>query len=210
MRLISSLPLALAALAAAAALTACSSTRVDAVWTDPAAAGRKVEAPVMVVGVARDPTVRRQYEDQMVAAHKARGLAATPSYAATDPIDERSGDALLAAARAKGARSIVSSAITGQETETRVIQQAPPAWGVTGFSGWYGAWYGFSVPVRTEVRTFQTLIAQTAVTNVATGNVEWTARTRTGSPTNVEREVQGFVDAIVRAMTRSGLLPPAP
>lgn len=196
-----------ASLAAAAMLTACASTQVDAVWVDPAAAGRKLEAPVLVVGVARDPTVRRLYEDLMVAALKARGLAASPSYAAADPIDERSGDALLAAARAQGARTIVSSAVTGQETETRVIQQAPPAWGVTGFSGWYGAWYGFSVPVRTEVRTFQTLIAQTAVTRVADGKIEWTARTRTASPTNIEREVQGFVDAIVNAMNRSGLLP---
>ncbi|MFN7570332.1 MAG: hypothetical protein ACK5TK_02580 [Betaproteobacteria bacterium] len=210
MRRLANLPLLLAALAAAATLTACASTQVDAVWADPAAAGRKIEAPVLVVGVARDATVRRLFEDQMVAALKARGLAATPSYAATDPITETSGDALLAAARAQGARTLVSSAVTGQETETRVIQQAPPSWGVTGFSGWYGAWYGFSVPVRTEVRTFQTLLAQTAVSNVATGNVEWTARTRTGSPTNVEREVKGFVDAIVNAMTRSGLLPPAP
>src|SRR5512146_924907 len=127
MRRFARLSAALAALAAAALLTACASTQVDAVWVDPAAAGRKLEAPVLVVGVARDPTVRRLYEDLMVAALKARGLAASPSYAAADPIDERSGDALLAAARAQGARTIVSSAVTGQETETRVIQQAPPA-----------------------------------------------------------------------------------
>jgi hypothetical protein len=200
----------LAALAAAATLAACASTQVDAVWVDPAAAGRKLEGPVLVVGVARDPTVRRLFEDGMVAALKARGLVASPSYAAADPIDEKSGDVLLAAARAQGARTIVSSAVIGQETETRVVQQATPAWGVTGFSGWYRTWYGSTVPVRTEVRTFQTLLAQTAVTHVATGNLEWTARTRTASPINVEREVEGFVDAIAGAMTRSGLLPPVP
>jgi hypothetical protein len=195
----------------ALALAGCSTTQVDATWLNPAFAGRKLEGPVLVVGVARDATVRRLYEDEMVAALKARGIAASPSYlAATAPLDERAADPLLAAARAQGARYVVSSALIDRQTETRVVQTATPAWGVSGFSGWYGAWYGFSVPVRTDVQTFTTLIGETAVTQAANGQVEWTARTSTNPPRSAERGTQDFVAAIIAAMQRAGLVGAAP
>ena len=44
-------------------LAACAATTVDGTWTRPETAGRRIEGPVLVVGVARDETVRRIYED---------------------------------------------------------------------------------------------------------------------------------------------------
>jgi hypothetical protein len=197
----------LLAMAGALLLAACSTTQVDATWINPAFSGRKLDGPVLVVGVARDVTVRRLYEDEMVAALRARGIEARPSYlTATAPLDDRAAESLLAAARAQGARYIVSSALIDRQTETRVVQTATPAWGVSGFSGWYGAWHGSTVAMRTDVQTFTTLIAETAVTQVATGQVEWTARTRSASPSNVERDTRNFVEVIIDAMRRAGLV----
>jgi hypothetical protein len=61
-------------------LAACAATTVDGTWTRPETAGRRIEGPVLVVGVARDETVRRIYEDDMAAKLAARGIEAVRSY----------------------------------------------------------------------------------------------------------------------------------
>jgi hypothetical protein len=61
-------------------------------------------------------------------------------------------------------------------------------------------------PVRTDVRVYSIYIAQTALTDVATDRIDWTARTRTTAPTNVEQETRAFVDVIVDALDKAGLL----
>jgi hypothetical protein len=68
--------LALLALTAAG----CASTTLDGTWTWPEFAGKRLQGTVMVVGVARDDTVRRIYEDTMVAQLAARGVTAVRSY----------------------------------------------------------------------------------------------------------------------------------
>jgi len=42
--------------------------------------------------------------------------------------------------------------------------------------------------------------------NAATDRVEWTARTCTGAQTDIERETRAFVDVVLAAMSRSGLI----
>jgi hypothetical protein len=63
-----------------------------------------------------------------------------------------------------------------------------------------------SWPVRTEVRTYNVYIAQTALTRVDADRVEWTVRTRTSAPADVARETRAFVGVILGAMVRDGLL----
>ena len=69
------------AIAMIANLAGCTSTTLDGSWTSPAFAGKRIDAPVMVVGLARDDTLRRIYEDEMVARLVARGTRATQSHA---------------------------------------------------------------------------------------------------------------------------------
>jgi hypothetical protein len=61
-------------------------------------------------------------------------------------------------------------------------------------------------PVRTDVRVYSVYIAQTALTDVATERIDWTARTRTTAPNDVEQETRAFVDVIVGALDKAGLL----
>ena len=66
-----------------------------------------------------------------------------------------------------------------------------------------------SWPARTKVHTYRIYIAQTALTQVDADRVEWTARTRTSAPSDVERETRAFVDVILGAMAKDGLIAPA-
>lgn len=197
-------------LAVHALLVACAATTVDATWTRPGFAGRAIEGPVLVVGVVRDDTVRRIYEDDMAARLAARGIKAVRSYEVLpSPLQIDSDTQLVHQARKAGARYLLSTAVIGQTQETVVTQDMAMPMGMSGFGGWYSAHWRMSVPVRTDVRTFTVFIAQSTLFSVADDQINWTARTSTTAPSNVERETRGFVDVILGAMTRAGLLPPA-
>lgn len=188
-------------------LAGCASTTLDGTWARAGVTGQRIEGPVLVVGVARDETVRRLYEDQMAAQLAARGVAARRSYEAVPGALPGDGDErLLAAARSAGARYLLSTALIGQEVEQAVRYEPWPPAGFVGYRGWYSAYWGWSWPARTEVRTYSVYLAQTALIDVATDRVEWTARTRTVAPADLERETRAFVGVILGALSRDGLL----
>jgi hypothetical protein len=191
-------------------LAACSTTSLDGSWTRPEMAGKRIQGTVMVVGVARDDTVRRVYEDAMVAALAARGVKAVHSYAAVPAtLDQNSDERLQQAAQKAGAVHILSTAVIGHDRETVVTQDPYMYGGFRGYRGWYGSYWGMSYPARTEVRTYSIYIAQTALTDVAGDRVDWTARTRTTAPTDIEKETRAFVDVVVGALEKAGLVGPA-
>ena len=188
-------------------LVACATTTLDGSWTHPEFAGKRLQGPVLVVGIARDDTVRHLYEDEMVARLGARGVKALRSYELVPGgLRGDSVERLQQAARKAGATHLLSTAVIGQEREA-VVHQDPwvyGGWG--GYRGWYGSYWGMAYPVRTDVHVYSIYIAQTALTDVATDRIDWTARTRTTAPTNVEQETRAFVDVIVDALDKAGLL----
>ena len=192
-------------------LAACATTTLDGSWTRPEVAGKRLAGPVMVIGVARDDTVRRIYEDEMVARLGARGVKALRSYEQVPgTLQDDSVERLQQAARKAGATHLLSTAVIGHEREVAVYQDPWVYGGWGGYRGWYGSYWGMAYPVRTDVRVYNVYIAQTALTDVATDRIDWTARTRTTAPTNVEQETRAFVDVIVGALDKAGLLAPPP
>jgi hypothetical protein len=196
--------------ASACLLAACASTSLEGSWSNPALPREPISGPVLVVGVARDDIVRRVYEDGMVAQLAARGIKAMPSYGlVAGPLGPKAHDEVLAAARKAGARQLLSTAVIGQDREQVVTQDPGPFIGMGGYGRWYGAYWGMSFPVRTEVRSYAVYTAQTSLVDVAGEQLRWTARTRTADPRDVTRETQAFVEVIVKSMTEAKLLPPA-
>jgi hypothetical protein len=188
-------------------LVACSTTTLDGSWTRPEFAGKRLQGPVLVVGVARDDTVRRVYEDEMVARLTSRGVKAVRSYELVpDALTKDSVERLQQAARKAGATHLLSTAVIGQERETVVYQDPWIYGGWGGYRGWYGSYWGMSYPVYTDVRTYTIYIAQTALTDVATDRIDWSARTRTTAPTDIARETRAFIDVIVASLEKAGLV----
>jgi hypothetical protein len=56
------------------------------------------------------------------------------------------------------------------------------------------------------VYEYDRYLVSTTLTDAANGKIVWSARTRTDAPGRVEREIKGFVAAIVGALERGGLL----
>lgn len=195
------------AIAMIANLAGCASTTLDGSWMSSEFSGKRIDAPVLVVGVARDDTVRRVYEDQMVAKLVARGVRATQSYA-SEPgsLGTDAPERLAAAARKVGARYLLSTAVIGQSREV-VVTQDPMWWGgAYGYRGWYSYYWGMAYPVRTDVRNYDVYLAQTSLTDLNADRIGWVARTRTTETSNIEGDVRDFVDVIVESMAKAGLI----
>jgi hypothetical protein len=190
-------------------LAGCASTMLDGVWTRPELRGTPIEGTVMVVGVAHDETVRRVYEDAMVARLRARGVQALRSYTMVPgALESDSARVLLHQAQAAGAQYLLSTAVISQELE-QVVSQEPwfaGAWNSLGYSAWYAPYWPLAYPGRLEVRTATIVVVQTALTEVAADRIDWAARTRTTSSTHIERDTQAFVALIVDSLAKAGLV----
>jgi hypothetical protein len=189
--------------AAAAVLVGCASTTLEGSWTRPGFGGKQLDGAVLVAGITRDETMRRVFEDDMAAKLSARGVKTTASYTVVpSKLGPDDFEKLVDAARKSGARYLLSTALIGQGREVVVTQD--PMWGAGyGYRGWYGRYWG---PAYTDVRTYNVYNAQTSLTEVDSDRIEWTARTRTSEPSDIEKEVRAFVDVILDAMGKAQLL----
>ncbi len=187
-------------------LSACAATTVEGTWIRPGFPGKPIKGPVVVVGVARDATLRRIYEDELVRLLKTRGLFAMPSYETVpEVLDEHANERLMTAARTKGARFLLSTALIGEQVE-HVVTHEPAMYMGGAYRGWYGSYWGMSYGGRTEVRTYNVLIAQTSLVDVTDDRIEWTARTRTTVPSDIAAETKTFAGVVVDAMAGAHLV----
>jgi hypothetical protein len=187
----------------AVTFAACGATTLDATWVRPGFAGNHIEGKVLVVGVSRDNSVRRIYEDDMVQKLGARGVTAVRSYESLpDVLDKDATDRVMAAGSQAGARYLLSTALVGREVEQ--VATTDPGYG--GYHRWYSDNYDLSLTDHTEVHTYDVYIVQTSLTDVAADRVEWTARTRTVAPKDIKKEMHALVDIVLGAMAKSQLV----
>jgi len=189
--------------ATALLLAACASIRFDAEWSNPELAAYKIGGKVLVVGLTRDDTARRLYEDALTAQLTTRGTAAVQGYESfAGPPSQDGNRPILQAARRIGAGAILTSAVVGHEHVERVIVDPFPR-----RSAFFDAWYGDYWPyVHSEVRIAERYVIGTSLTDVGTGKVVWSARTTVEASDNPAREINALAKAIVDNLVAKGML----
>jgi hypothetical protein len=186
-------------------ISACTTTHLDSQWSNPDFANNKITGKLLVVGVSRDNTVRRLYEDEMTAQLASRGHSTVRSYELVPGALVFGGNAaLLKAAQDAGAKMILSSVVIAREHLERVISEPIPRYGGN-FNGWYGYYWPYAY-VRTEVRSFDRYTVDTSLTDVESGKIMWSARTQTENVDHVDREIKAFTTVIVAALAKGGKL----
>ena len=118
--------------AAIVALSGCAaSTELNAQWVNPQAGNRLPVKSVMVMGINRDSTARRIYEDAMVAQLSARGVKAVQSYKSVPEEGPAEQQEIQAAVAAVGADAVLISRTVSVTNEVRVSPGfvAGPPWG---------------------------------------------------------------------------------
>lgn len=215
-------------LLAAAAVAGCATeaTRLDAQWVNPQFAGQRAVRSLMVMGVSRDASTRRLYEDRMVTSLGAAGVPAVQAYLTLPddgPIPE---DRLQRAVRAADVSHVIVSRIVNVTQQVNVTPGTVttaawgpgPGWGPG--SPWGPGWRGFhghhssmwgptmiSTPPR--ITTTQDVNADTRLFDSLNAEVLWAASTTTSLGTTsatVPQVIDQFVGLIVATLKRDGVI----
>ena len=193
------------ALALALGAAGCGSTKLVHQWENP----QYVPAPfsrILVIGVSRQPGLRRAFEDEFVTKLKAAGVDAVPSYLHVPedgPVDEAR---LHDAVRRANADGVMLTRLVRVEkkTEVRPGYYAPGPAGF-GFYPWYsGAWVGYYEPPR--VYQYDVYISETSLYDVRRNQLVWSGTVQTREPRDLSKEIKQYVDTVIKALRKEQVL----
>jgi hypothetical protein len=181
----------------------CASTKLVNQWTSPDRSTTPLHK-VMVVGVSRQPSVRRVFEDEFASRLKAAGVAAVPSYTVI-PEDGQAEQSLLEKAVADlGADGVLVTRLVSKEQKTQVSPGFYPA-PAMGFYGWYSsAWMGYYDPPT--VYQYDVVIAETSLYSPPQSRLVWSGTTETFAPSDVKKETAGFAEVIIGALRKEHII----
>lgn len=184
----------------------CSSTKLVNQWENPE------YVPVgfnrlLVIGVSRQPGLRRTFEDTFVARLKAEGVGAVPSYQLIPedgPVPEAR---LQEAVERAGADGMLITRLVRVEQRTEVSPgyYAPAPAVAIGVYPWYsGAWLGYYEPPR--VYRYDVYISETSLYDVRRNQLVWSGTVQTRDPRDLDREIRHYVDTVIKALKKEQVL----
>lgn len=185
------------------ALAGCASTSLVNEWQSPDA--RPTVRKVLVVGVTRQASVRRVFEDEFAAQLRAAGVEAVPSYSILPEDGQAEQSRLEQAVREAGADGVLVTRLVKQEQRLDVTPGSyRPPFGM-GFYGWYSsAWIGYYEPP--SVYRYDVVTAETSLYSPPESKLVWSGTTETFSPKDVRKETAGFAKVIIAALRKHGLV----
>ncbi|MEP6609878.1 MAG: hypothetical protein ABJA83_14540 [Burkholderiaceae bacterium] len=199
--------------AAVVALSSCAtSTELNAQWINPQASNRFPVKSVMVMGINRDSTARRIYEDAMVAQLAARGVKAVQSYKSLPQDGPAEQQAIQAAVASVGADAVVISRTVGVSNEVRVSPGlvAGPPWGF-GWPGFYGYYHGFwsaAYWMPPSVYTVQKVLVDTRLFDAKDYVLLWSGSSTTVPTGSMQKTIEDFAHTITESLARDKVIEP--
>ena len=196
----------------AALLGACAApTVLNTQWVDPQLAGKPPMRSMLVMGITKDPTNRRVFEDQMVAQLAARGVKAVPSYRFAPEAGAAEQVKLEQAVKASGVAGVLLTRVVNVSEQVNVtpgmVMGPPMGYGFGGFYGYYGGMWAASTYIPPTVYTTQHVAADTRLFETTDFKVVWSASTTTTpSGGSVDSLFQQFSQLIVGALAKDGLV----
>ena len=208
----------LALITAGMLLGACSSTSITGSWKNPDFTG-KVEK-VYVVGIAKQETTRRIFEDGFSKQLATLGATGMPSYTDLKINEETDQDLIAARIMANGADSVLMARAVSSRTEQVVNPGyvSGPAYG-PGYGGrgyypdpyyrHYGGYYARSYDIVYQPATvseFQIVTIEANLYSAASGELIWSAQLETVVEGNLSALINDFIQVVTRDLRDKGLL----
>ncbi len=198
----------IAVVVAAAALSACASTRFITTWKSPdakrlgALTGKKVAAFVMT----KNESTRRAGEDALARELTGRGALGIAGYTLIPeikPNDEAAAKTALAQAGIVGVVALRPLARDKQLTEISTMWAGPyygGYWGGYYRYGWASAWGAV------DVRTDTIVTVETLVYSLVQNKLLWVGQSETTNPSNVDAFVHELVAESAKRMKQDGVI----
>jgi hypothetical protein len=190
------------AMAVALGLTACAaSTKIVNQWVNPDYTSPRFRK-IMVIGVSKQPSIRRTFEDQFVTKLKAAGVDAVPSYLYIPEDGQVDEGRLQEAVKLANADAVIITRLVRVEKKT---EMSPGFYqpGPFGFYGGYSAaWLGYYEPPR--IYQYDVYISETSLYDM--NQLVWAGTVETTDPGDINKEIERYVDTVIDALKSKKLL----
>lgn len=183
----------------------CASTTLTNSWRAPDYSGAM--SSLVVVGVSKQASVRRVFEDEFAAQLRLQGVRAVPSYTLVPedgPIDK---DVLRNAVDSTNADAVIITRLIKVENKVTVTQPGPPlaARYDPYYYGFYSrAWIGYYEPPI--VQQYDVVTAETTVFVKDRAEPVWSGTTETFAPSDLKKETTGFAKVVIKALAKENLI----
>lgn len=190
-------------------LTGCASTELTNSWHDPDYTDQLKS--LVVVGVSKQASVRRVFEDTFAAQLRARGIRTVPSYtliAEDGPIAE---ERLRAAVQSANTDGVIITRLVKIENRVSVTYPGPPIASIYApyYYGYYTtAWVGYYEPPI--VQQYDIVTSETTVFARDRAEPVWSGTTETFAPDDLAKETVGFAKVVIKGLEKDGLIGAAP
>ena len=188
------------------AAAGCASTTLTNSWRAPDF-DRKVTSMV-VVGVSKQASVRRIFEDEFATQLRNRGIRAVSSYTLIPEDGQVEQDRLRAAVESAGTDGVIITRLVRVENKVAVSNVAvPPPYPYRHpyYYGYYsGAWVGYYEPV--SVHQYDIVTAETTVFVRDRAEPVWSGTTETFAPEDIKKETAKFSEVVIKALAKEGLI----
>ncbi len=192
------------ALAAMLMLAGCAATKIVNQWSNPQYAAHSFKK-IMVIGISKQTSIRRTFEDVFVAQLQSAGINAVPSYRYINE-DAEAPEALLKQAVTRaGADGALITRLVRVERKMDVTPgyYEPPPFG---FYGWYShAWIGYYEPPR--VYQYDVYVSETSLYDMVKNEVVWAGTLETTAPGEIREEIRRYAETVIQALRQNRLLP---
>ncbi|MBI2531599.1 MAG: hypothetical protein HYW03_05190 [Deltaproteobacteria bacterium] len=173
-------------IAAALLLGGCATTQIINQWSNPSYAAVSFKR-ILVIGVSKQTSIRRTFEDEFVAQLRAAGADAVPSYEFT-PED-----------------GPVEESLVRVERQAEYIPGTYGPYPGFGYYRWYSnAWVGFYEPPR--LRFYDIYISETSLHDVRNDRLVWSGIAKTTQLGDIRQETKEFVEVVIAALREKNLL----
>ncbi|HEX2261434.1 MAG TPA: hypothetical protein VHJ56_07350 [Candidatus Binatia bacterium] len=195
------------AIAVAFVLAGCAATKIVTQWSNPDYASPRFKK-ILVIGVSKQPSIRRTFEEEFVNKLKALGVDAVPSYLYITEDGQVDEARLNEAVKKANADAVIITRLVRVEKKTEVspgFYQPAPAIGYGFYGGYSSAWLGYYEPPR--IYEYEVYISETSLYDVTKNQMVWTGTAETTDPGDIGNEIKRYVDIVVDALKSKKVLP---
>jgi hypothetical protein len=190
--------------AVALSLAGCAASKIVNQWHDPAY-GPAAFKQIVVIGVSKQASIRRSFEDEFVAQLKSLGTEAVPSYRFIKEEGQAEEARLLQAVKQTGADGVLITRLVRVERQTQVTPGHYDPFPPFGFYRWYSsAWAGYYEPPR--VYNYEVYVSETSLYDLRKDRLLWAATVTTTDPDNINKEIRNYVKIVIDALMEKNLL----
>ena len=197
-------------IAGALLIGGCAATQIVNQWSNPSYAAASFRR-IMVIGVSKQSSIRRTFEDVFVARLRAAGNAAVPGYEFIPEDGQAEERRLARAVEQAGTDAVITTRLVRIERQAEYVPGTYGPYGPYGpypgfgFYRWYSsAWMGFYEPPR--LRFYDIYISETSLYDVSNDRLVWSGIAKTTKLDDIRSEIQEFVDVVIAALRERNLL----